>query len=127
MLEAASRDRIAYFGHDRTDSKVISRIEHLQRLGYQVLGLTYHRIKFNRKYMPSWENIDLGVTADYAYLRRIRSLLSGVFRLIGQRRRLAEVDFVFARNIDMALLALFSRLVTGNRPRPFCPAWPAAM
>ena len=65
--------------------------------------------------MPSWENIDLGVTADYAYLRRIRSLLSGVFRLIGQRRRLAEVDFVFAHNIDMALLALFSRLVTGNR------------
>lgn len=115
MLESESRDRVAYFGHDRTDSKVISRIEHLQRLGYKVFGLTYHRIKFNRKHEPAWENVDLGVTADYAYLQRVRSLLSGALRLIGQRRRLADVDFVFARNIDMALLALFSRLLTGNR------------
>ena len=106
---------MAYFGHDRTDSKVISRIEHLQRLGYQVLGLTYHRVKFNREHKPNWENINLGATEDYAYLQRLKSLLSGVRKVFRERRRLADVDFVFARNIDMALLALAARLITGNR------------
>ena len=112
-MEASGR--IAYFGHDRTDSKVISRIERLQRLGYKVLGLTYHRIKFNRKHEPAWENVDLGVTADYAYAQRIRSLLGGVLQLIKARRQMTDIDFVFARNIDMAILALFSRLISGNR------------
>ena len=115
MSEREARGRIAYFGHDRTDSKVISRIGHLQRLGYEVLGLTYHRLKFNRKIVPSWENIDLGVTADYAYAQRIRSLIAGIFQLIVHRKQLAQVDFVFARNIDMAILALIGRLISGNR------------
>lgn len=109
-----TRDKVAYFGHDRTDSKVISRIEHLERLGFEVLGLTYRRLKFNRDYEPAWENVDLGVTADYAYLQRIKSLLRGALRLFRERRRLADVDFIFARNIDMALLALFGRLISGN-------------
>lgn len=115
MSETETKDRVAYFGHDRTDSKVISRVEHLRRLGYQVLGLTYHRVKFNRTHEPAWDNIDLGQTADYAYAQRIKSLINGAWRLFRERRQLADVDFVFARNIDMALLALFSRLITGNR------------
>lgn len=115
MSETESKDRVAYFGHDRTDSKVISRIEHLQRLGYEVFGLTYHRVKFNREHEPDWENVDLGVTADYAYARRLKSLVSGALRLFRRRRRLADVDVIFARNIDMALLALFGRLVSGSR------------
>lgn len=115
MSETGSRDRVAYFGHDRTDSKVISRIERLQSLGYKVFGLTYHRVKFNREYDPGWDNVDLGATADYAYIQRIRSLIVGALRLFRQRRRLADVHFVFARNIDMALLALFGRLISGNR------------
>ncbi|MGI9417671.1 MAG: hypothetical protein ACR2RA_07525 [Geminicoccaceae bacterium] len=116
MSEVEPKARIAYFGHDRTDSKVISRIEHLQRLGYEILGLTYHRIKFNRRHTPGWTNVDLGVTEDYAYLGRIKSLFKGALQLVKERSRMATVDFVFARNIDMALLALFSRLVTGRRP-----------
>ena len=115
MSAAEARGRVAYFGHDRTDSKVISRIEHLQRLGYKVLGLTYHRVKFNREHEPAWENVDLGITADYAYVQRLRSLFIGIVEVIRQRRRIADVDLVFARNIDMAVLALFSRVITGNR------------
>lgn len=115
MPKSEQSGRVAYFGHDRTDSKVISRITRLQRLGYKVLGLTYHRVKFNRKYKPSWENIDLGVTADYAYAQRIQSLFGGLLQLVRERRQMADVDFVFARNIDMVVLALFSRLITGNR------------
>lgn len=115
MELSETSEKVAYFGHDRTDSKVISRIEHLQRLGFQVFGLTFHRVKFNRKYEPAWENVDLGVTSDYAYLQRIKSLLTGAVRLVSHRRRLAEADFIFARNIDMALLALFGRLITGSR------------
>jgi len=108
-------EQVVYFGHDRTDSKVISRIEGLQKLGFQVLGLTYHRVKFNRRHDPTWENVDLGATADYAYRKRIQSLIAGAVRLFGYRERLAKADFVFARNIDMALLALFARLISGSR------------
>ncbi len=115
MSETEARGKVAYFGHDRTDSKVISRIERLQRLGYKVLGLTYHRVKFNREHEPAWENIDLGITADYAYAQRLRSLFIGIIQLVRRRKQIADVDFVFARNIDMAILALVSRLITGNR------------
>ena len=112
MSGMESRDRVVYFGHDRTDSKVISRIEHLRKLGFRVFGLTYRRLKFNRSHEPTWENVDLGLTSDYAYLQRMRSLLVGAFRLVRHRRRLAEADFMFARNIDMALLALFARVIS---------------
>ena len=115
MSVAERKSRVVYFGHDRTDSKLISRIEHLGKLGFHVFALTFHRVKFNRSYKPAWYNVDLGLTSDYAYLRRLISLFRGAFRLIPHRRRLAEADFVFARNIDMVLLALFARLITGSK------------
>ncbi len=115
MSVQKTKEEVAYFGQDRTDSKVISRIEQLQRLGHKVLGLTYHRVKFNRGHEPAWDNVDLGATADYAYADRIKSLLTGCLRVLGQRRRLAGVDLIFARNIDMALLALFGRLISGSQ------------
>lgn len=109
------RNHVVYFGHDRTDSKLISRIEHLGRLGFHVLALTFYRIKFNRDYQPAWDNVDLGCTSDYAYYQRLKSLFIGAWRLLPQRRRLAEADFILARNIDMALLALFARLISRSQ------------
>jgi len=78
-----------------------------------VFALTFHRVKFNRNYKPAWDNVDLGRTSDYAYLHRLLSLLKGAFRLFPHRRHMANADFIFARNIDMVLLALFARLITG--------------
>ncbi|MGI9433700.1 MAG: hypothetical protein ACR2Q4_02520 [Geminicoccaceae bacterium] len=115
MSGRESSRRVVYFGHDRTDSKVISRIESLRKLGFHVFGLTYHRVKFNRRHEPTWENVDLGTTADYAYLGRLQSLMIGALCLFRYRKRFVEASFVFARNIDMALLALFARFISGSR------------
>ena len=115
MSVADHSSRVVYFGHDRTDSKLISRIERLGKLGFQVFALTFFRVKFNRNYQPAWENVDLGQTSDYAYLRRLLSLIRGAFRLLPHRRSLADADFIFARNIDMVVLALFARLITGSK------------
>jgi succinoglycan biosynthesis protein ExoL len=115
MSVAEQQSHVVYFGHDRTDSKLISRIEHLGKLGFHVFALTFHRVKFNRNHKPEWDNVDLGCTSDYAYLHRLISLIRGAFRLFFHRRRIAEADFMFARNIDMVLLALFARLITGSK------------
>ena len=106
-----SAPTVVYFGQDRTDSKVITRIENLQNLGYAVVGFTFHRVKFNRDHTPTWPNVDLGHTADYAYFERVRSLLIAMVRVVKHRRMVRPAELVFARNIDMAVLALFARWV----------------
>jgi succinoglycan biosynthesis protein ExoL len=103
---------VAYFGQDCTDSAVIRRISSFQALGLDVLGFTFRRQKFNRSYLPRWDNVALGETRDRHYAARLFKLLRAARRIIGQRRRLAGVTLFYARNIDMALLALFARLTS---------------
>jgi succinoglycan biosynthesis protein ExoL len=108
--------RIVYFGHDRTDSKVIQRIEGLTRLGLEVVGFTYRRAKYNRDHRPRWRNVDLGTTVDYGYLQRLGSLVIGALAVWRSRREVAAAEAMIARNLDTALLALLARRLTGARP-----------
>jgi succinoglycan biosynthesis protein ExoL len=107
------RTTLAYFGQDCTDSAVIRRIASFREAGVQVVGLTFRRLKFNRTYRPDWDNIDLGTTRDRDYLRRAWMLVAALARCVAAGQRLRRADLIMARNIDMALLAIAARTLTG--------------
>ncbi len=112
---AAEPAAVAFFGQDCTDNAVIRRITAFQAAGHPVLGLTFRREKFNRDYQPTWDNVPLGQTRDRHYRDRLHKLWRAAWMIFGERHRLAAVSLFYARNIDMALLAMFGRLVSGAR------------
>jgi succinoglycan biosynthesis protein ExoL len=112
---ARPRPRVAFFGHDCTESTVIKRARAFQRAGLEVMGFTFRRRKFNRDYVPEWQDVSLGETVDRHYALRLLRLGQALPKLVRERQRLAEADFLYARNIDMCALAFFARAVARSR------------
>ena len=108
---------VAYFAPDSTDSAVIKRALSFRDIGLGVIGLSFRRRRFNADYEPEWSNITLAEIDDASYLKRLAKIFRAVWTVFAQRRRLAEADFYYARNLDMALLALFGRWAAGS-PAP---------
>lgn len=115
QVTARTRARVAFFGHDCTELTVIKRARAFRAAGLKVMGFTFRRRKLNRDYVPEWEDVCLGETVDRRYLLRLVRLLQALPVLIRTRRRLAEADFFYARNIDMCALALAARALAGSR------------
>jgi len=109
--------RVAFFGHDCTESTVIKRARAFAACGVAVEGFTFRRQKFNRDYVPEWRDTNLGRTVDRNYALRLVRLVQALPILWRARRRLARADFFYARNLDMCALALFARRIAGN-PAP---------
>jgi succinoglycan biosynthesis protein ExoL len=100
---------LAFFGHDSTDWSQIKRIRAFQDLGVKVLGYTFRRGRFNRNYLPEWEDTHLGVTEDRRYGLRLLRLIQALPTIVRRRREFTGADAFYARNVDMCILALFAR------------------
>jgi len=109
--------RVAFFGHDCTESTVIKRARAFAACGAEVDGFTFRRRKFNRGYVPQWADTNLGTTVDRNYPLRLIRLVQALPTLVRARVRLARADFFYARNLDMCALALFARWIARN-PAP---------
>jgi succinoglycan biosynthesis protein ExoL len=106
---------VAFFGHDSTELTVIKRARAFRAAGLEVRGFTFRRDKLNRDYRPEWDDVELGTTVDRHYGRRLLKLIQALPTLIRTRPRLRGCDLIYARNIDMAGLALFARWLSGSR------------
>lgn len=113
--QAVSPPIAAYFGPDCTDSAVIRRIGSLRQEGLRVIGFTFRRRRFNRDYQPDWENVALGVARDADYRARAWALLRAIPRVAARRRRLRRAALFYARNLDLALLAVVARGISRSR------------
>lgn len=107
--------RIAFFGHDCTELTVIKRARAFAAAGHEVQGFTFRRERLNRGYRPEWPDLNLGTTADGRYGQRLLKLAQAVVRLAGARHEVRACDLLYARNIDMAALALVARRLAGSR------------
>ncbi len=105
---------VAYFAPDSTDSAVIKRALSFRDIGLEVISLSFRRRRFNAGYEPEWPNITLAAVDDASYLKRLAKILRAIWIVFSQRGRLAAADFFYARNLDMALLALFGRWAAGS-------------
>jgi len=106
--------QIAFFGHDANESTIAKRVAAFRASGAGVVGLMFRRERGNTR-PAGWDNVDLGVTVDRNYLKRVPKLAAAVFRVLGARRRLAACNVFYARNVDMLALAALARAVTGSK------------
>jgi succinoglycan biosynthesis protein ExoL len=98
--------RIAFFGHNAADAAVIRRVQAFRDDGIDVTGFMMRR---GEDIPRNWENIDLGETADGAYLQRIRAIFSGARIAANAREKLAAADVIVARNLDMLATAFLAK------------------
>lgn len=102
--------RIAFFAHDAADAAVRRRVQSFRDDGIDVVGFTMRR---RDDVNPEWDNIDLGRTFNGAYLQRIKSIFRGARLAAAQRERLAAVDVIYARNLDMLATAFLAKRYAG--------------
>ena len=107
--------RAVYFGGDATNPTSILRITSLLAAGVDVTAFTFRRSKFNVGFQPAWPNIHLGHTTDRRYLARLLPLLRAALVILRKRSVLGGADFLYARMIDAAVLALFAKWVSGSK------------
>ncbi|WP_125461542.1 MULTISPECIES: glycosyltransferase [Rhodomicrobium] len=106
---------IAFFGHDSAESTVIKRARGFQASGARVMGFMFRREREGRDAAPEWDNVDLGTTVDRNYLERLPKLLLGVIRAVRRRALLRQCDAIYARNLDMLLVAVLAKALTGAK------------
>ena len=83
-----------------------------QAYNSRVVGFMYRRERGGAAPQPTWENIDLGVTVDRYYAKRVPKLAGAVMTVLKHRRLLKECSIWYARNIDMLLVATVARTLT---------------
>lgn len=101
--------KAVYFGGDITNPTLILRISSLRAAGVDVTSFTFRRKKFNVDFQPVWPNHHLGQTTDRRYPFRIFAILRACYVIARNRAAFENASFLYARMIDMALLAQFAK------------------
>lgn len=117
-LISQSKPGIAFFGHDRHEPTIVKRVTAFLDAGWPVYGFMFER---QRQSVPRVSapcaTVALGVTVDRHYLRRLSALALGLLRALRHGADLRAASVVYARNLDMALMAwLTTRLVGAQTP-----------
>jgi len=110
--------RIVYFGHNRSDAALVRRIKSMRNIGLTVTAFTFRRDGEPEHPGPDWDNIDLGYVEHAKLLRRVVLLASALLRIAHNRSIVRSADIIYARNLDIFMLAWFALLLTiGRNPR----------
>lgn len=107
--------KMIFFGHDCTESTVIKRARSFMAHGFALTGFMFRRAKLNRDFRPAWPNVELGVTSDRSYGRRLLAMVRAIPVMVRNRALLRPADAIYARNVDMCLLAMAARVVARRR------------
>ncbi len=107
--------RIAFFGHDSSESTIRKRVYEFQSIGAKVTGFMFRRRHDKPVLEPNWTNFDLGMTDDGYHGQRLLRLLAAVGTLVRNRHVLRDADVLYARNIDMLALAAAGKMLTRTR------------
>lgn len=111
MAAGARRmSRVVVFAFDLEEASQIRAIRSMLRTGAHVSTVSFRRGQMHSGYVPEWEDISLGHAANGTGRARLRALARAATRIWRAAPRLRDVDLIFARNLDMALLALWLRL-----------------
>lgn len=96
---------IAFFGHDAADAAVRRRVKSFTGDGMAVIGFMMRR----REAQPEWENVDLGLTRDGAFIQRIKQVFAGARKAAARQDLLETADVIYARNLDMLACAFLAK------------------
>lgn len=97
---------IAFFGHDSGDAAVRRRVRALSDDGFDIIGYMPRR---RADKAADWQNVDLGMTRDGAFINRIKVIFTGACRAARPRNNLKRADLIYARNLDMLACAFLAK------------------
>lgn len=101
---------IAFFGHDAGDAAVRRRVRAFREDGMDVVGFMMRRRESETR---EWDNVDLGLTRDGAFLNRALKVFSGARIASNAREQLMMADVIYARNLDMLACAFLAKRKCG--------------
>lgn len=110
--DKTARLRIAYFCSEIEDAASHRRILGLGTLGFLVTVISYSRGRFKNPIPQADRTVVLGQLRHGAYIKRILALGRGIIKIFGLRRHLRDQQYLYVRNLDMALLGIFVRWIT---------------
>lgn len=113
-VDGAAKTKVkgVYLGPDCTHTDARKRTLALEKAGVDLTSFMFRRVKSNADYKPEWNNIELGVTSDKNYLKRLPSLLKGLMILVWHGHKLRQAKFIMARNFDMMFLAFLAKILS---------------
>jgi succinoglycan biosynthesis protein ExoL len=106
---------VAFFGHDSNEPTIVKRMQAFSGGGARVVAFTFTRRRPGAVPAERFENIHLGFTEDRNYLRRLPQLMRGAAIAIAKFEIIRNADVIYARNIDMALIACIAKLLSASR------------
>lgn len=109
---------VIYVTPDCTDSAVQKRAHGFLSQGIDVISFSFRRSRYNVDFVPDWPNVELGITTEGRLLTRLFVFLGALRLIYSHRRKWRAASLLYARNLDLALLALIGKAVT-RCPAPF--------
>ncbi len=106
---------LIYVTPDCTDSAVQKRVRGFLNEGVALVSFSFRRTRYNEEFVPDWPNIELGKTTERKLLKRISVFLQALRIFHRHRHMWRSAALIYARNLDLALLAMFGKVVTRSR------------
>lgn len=110
-MESGSVNNLVYFGHNRNDVALIRRIRTFLDSELAVTGFTFRRDGESVESPVEWTNIDLGYVEHAKFGQRLLVLTKSLTRILRHRAIIKQADVIYARNLDIYLLAWFARML----------------
>ncbi len=110
--QSPTAQHLIYFGHNRDDVALIRRITSFMDAGAKVTAFTFRRDGAKKESPTKWENIDLGYVEHAKPGARLLVMLKTLGYIIQNRRIIKQADIIYARNLDIFILAWFAKLLT---------------
>lgn len=101
--------KICLFGPDIADSTTFKRCARLVDAGCEVSSFTFSRNLMKGSSKPTWTSINLSTIRNGAAFQKLALLPAVAARLVRYRKTIVAANVIYARNLDMALLALCAR------------------
>ncbi len=108
----AQRGCVVYVTPDCTDSAVQKRAHGFLSVGMDLVSFSFRRTRYNVDFVPDWTNIELGITTERRLLTRVFVFLRALCVICGHRRAWRAATVLYARNLDLACLALIGKAAT---------------
>ncbi|MEE9356096.1 MAG: hypothetical protein V3U75_10950 [Methylococcaceae bacterium] len=107
--------RLVFIGHNRKDAAIIRRIGSFIDAGVEVTAFTFRRDGEPETPGPDWNNVDLGYAEHAKLFQRIFLLLKAIRTIARNRQYFKDADVIYARNLDMYMLALAGKVLSGGK------------
>jgi succinoglycan biosynthesis protein ExoL len=112
VVDVAARERIVYLAPDCTDSAVWKRARAFRQFGHELLSFSFRRDRYNIGVRPDWPNVELGKSVERRRAARLGVVGRALRLIVSRRRDWRAASMIYARNLDLAWLALIGRWMT---------------